>query len=87
MDIFQDCGPIYVYRFTKPDHLDLKELISICKGTVTEVTRNAEIVVGCNHRDKDGVSVTPQWILDSITINRKMPFKKYLMKERNLPMF
>ncbi|RZC36452.1 microcephalin [Asbolus verrucosus] len=80
MDIFRDCGFIYVAKSTTPKQADLKELISICQGRVTGVYRNAAVVVGEYVRGEGVPCVTEAWVLDSITFNKLKPFKKYLIK-------
>lgn len=82
MDIFAQCGYIYVAKSSEPRCSDLRELIALCKGKVTTVLRNASIVVGEKvKQDAAGgiTCVTEMWILDSITFNVKKPFKKYLI--------
>ncbi|XP_050518793.1 uncharacterized protein LOC126892921 [Diabrotica virgifera virgifera] len=79
MDIFQNCGPIYVAKGSTPRCSDIRELISLCKGKTTTIPRNASVVVGEYVKSEGGVCVSEAWILDSITQNRKLSFKKYLI--------
>ncbi|CAG9840235.1 unnamed protein product [Diabrotica balteata] len=79
MDIFQNCGPIYVAKGSIPRCSDIRELISLCKGKTTTIPRNASVVVGEYAKNDGGVCVSEAWILDSISQNKKLPFKKYLI--------
>lgn len=80
MDIFKDCGVIYVAQSTAPKPADLKELISICQGRVAASIFRADIVVG-EYINRDNLTcVTETWILDCIHWNKFMPLKHYLIK-------
>lgn len=80
MDIFRDCGYIYVARSTIPRCSDLQELIKICKGKVTASPGRAKIIVG-ELIDGDGVvCVKETWILDSIAENKLKPTKNYFLE-------
>ncbi|XP_072400084.1 uncharacterized protein MCPH1 [Diabrotica undecimpunctata] len=79
MDIFQNCGPIYVAKGSIPRCSDIRELISLCKGKTTTIPRNASVVVGEYAKNEGGVCVSEAWVLDSISQNKKLPFKKYLI--------
>lgn len=79
MDIFCDCGYIYVDHSTHPPHNELKTLITWCKGKTTNLTRTAQIVVGKFVQLENVTCVNANWILDSITQNIKLPFTDYLI--------
>lgn len=83
MDVFKDYGYIYVAKGSIPRCSDLKELICFCKGKITTILRNAEIIVG-GYLDQEGVvCVTETWVLDCIQFNKKCNFKKYVIKTDN----
>lgn len=79
MDIFQNCGYIYVARSTIPRRSDLQELVKICKGKLTTSLARAEIVVGERVPGENLTCVKEIWILDSIADNKLKPLKNYLL--------
>ncbi|XP_074035088.1 microcephalin [Leptinotarsa decemlineata] len=79
MDIFQDCGNIFIARESIPRCSDLRELVTLCKGKFTANARKAKIIVGESLRYEGVICVKENWILDSITFNKKMSFKKYII--------
>lgn len=83
MDVFKECAQIYVARGTLPRCSDLRELITLCQGKVTTIPRNAAIVVGGYKDDPQVICVKETWVLDSISMYKKMPFKNYLIKSDN----
>ncbi|EFA01060.1 microcephalin [Tribolium castaneum] len=83
MDIFKDCGCIYLGQSTSPKASDLKALITICQGKVTAVLKNASIVVGEYIEGDDLTCVTEVWVLDSIHVNKLKSVKNYLIKAPN----
>lgn len=83
MDVFQDCGIIYVARGSLPRCSDLRELIALCKGRVTSIIRNATVIVGGYSKTEGTTCVHEAWLLDSIQNYRKMPFKKYIISTDN----
>ncbi|KAK5642659.1 hypothetical protein RI129_008826 [Pyrocoelia pectoralis] len=80
MDIFSDCGAIYVSRNSTPRKSDIEELIGLCKGTIVKEVYHAKIIVGDWIRCENIICVNERWILDSISLNKKKSFKKYLLK-------
>lgn len=81
MDIFANCGPIYVSHNSIPRRTDLQELIELCKGVVTDVVYNASVVVGDWVRYEGVTCVTEKWVLDSVTFNKRKSFKKYIVMQ------
>ncbi|CAG9864508.1 unnamed protein product [Phyllotreta striolata] len=81
MDIFEDCGPIYVYLGSIPRCSDLRELVVACKGKITKVLSRAAVVVGQVTDQSRAVCVSEKWILDSITANKMLPLKDYLLQK------
>lgn len=79
MDVFQECGPIYITKGTTPRCSDLKELVRLCKGNVCTIPRNAAVVVGEYVRYEGVKCVKETWVLDSITFNKTMPLRKYII--------
>ncbi|KAL3284458.1 hypothetical protein HHI36_018619 [Cryptolaemus montrouzieri] len=77
MNIFLNCGLIYVAKSTTPRCSDLRELIGLCKGKLTKIPDNAAIAVGSYFEDCK--CVTEHWILDSISAGKLKPMKKYLI--------
>lgn len=83
MDIFRNCGSFYIDHFAHPPLNELKLLISWCHGKVVNQARRADIIVG-KFVDQDScVCVHPNWVLDSISQNKKLPYEKYLLKRTN----
>lgn len=82
MDLFQNCGYIYVARSTIPRCSDLQELVRLCKGRVTTCRSRAKIVVGEPVEEGDVTCVKETWILDSIAEKKIKPLKKYLIEGR-----
>lgn len=80
MDMFQDCGLIYISRGSIPRCSDLQELVVLCKGSVTRIARSAKIVIGEYVKYEGIICVNETWLLDSITLNRRLPFTKYIIK-------
>lgn len=83
MDIFKECEQIYVVRGSIPRSSDLKELITLCQGKVSNILRNATIVVGGYVNQPSVTCVKETWVLDSITKYKKMPFESYLITSDN----
>lgn len=81
IDIFRDIGPIYVSPQCKC--ADIKELILLCGGKVTERKSRARYIIGKFYKND---SVTKRicldftWILDSITISKLKKTDGYLTK-------
>lgn len=71
MDIFMDCGEIFVSNSTNPSSQQLKELIRLCKGVVLNCRRNAKIIVGAvvGVHNENALCVRETWVLDSIYQN------------------
>ncbi|XP_060520180.1 microcephalin [Cylas formicarius] len=82
MDVFVDLPPIYVIPGSNPRCSDLRELITACKGIAVTERRTAKIVVGEYIDEDEAICVNEKWILDSISFNKKMPFKEYLLGKR-----
>lgn len=83
MDIFQNCGYIYVARSTIPRCSDLQELVKLCKGKLTTALNRAKIVVGEKvHHDEEVACVKETWILDSIAENKLKPLKNYIIIQK-----
>lgn len=80
MDVFANCGPIYVSRNSVPRCSDLEDLILACKGIMADCARNASVVVGAWVRYEEVTCVNESWVLDCITFNKKKSFKHYLVQ-------
>lgn len=79
MDLFKNCGTIFISRGSNPRCSDLEELVQLCGGRIVRIVRDADIIVGEKTRNdnNNSVCVTEKWILDSITDNKKKGFKNY----------
>lgn len=77
MDIFRDCGYIYIAASSVPRCSDLRELVVLCKGKVTKTKNRCKISVG--EKVEGVISVKELWILDSITQYKLKPFTSYIL--------
>lgn len=79
IDIFRDVSPIYVSADCKCS--DIKELILLCGGRLTDSKRRARYIIG-KYYDKhfNGICLDMAWILDSISISKIKKIDKYLLK-------
>lgn len=80
MDLFSDCGPIFVDSNVQPPRMDVISLLKICCAKVVNVSSNAEIIISLRplaEHNSQVLVVNPQWILDSITHNKRMDLTKY----------
>lgn len=85
MDIFLNCGSIYISRQSTPKFNYLEELVTLCKGKVAATTGRANIIVGEFIPNENVVCVEEKWILDSITYNKRKNFKKYILTRPDSP--
>ncbi|XP_029031824.1 microcephalin isoform X2 [Betta splendens] len=78
-DLFQDQPVIFVSQHSQPPTESLVELIKLCGGTVCKSVRQAGICVGkYNGRRPEGNRIlSEQWVLDSITHLKKLPYDNY----------
>lgn len=66
-----------------PSH-ELKELILLCSGKLTENRRRAKYFVGERYTaNPNSICVNQLWILDSITDNKLKKVNKYLLKDND----
>ncbi|XP_014246247.1 microcephalin isoform X2 [Cimex lectularius] len=78
MDLFSECGPIYVSLASVPPQADLTELLRICKGRVVTQANIAEIIIGGKRKNNSSVfRVKETWVLDSITQNTLLDINDY----------
>lgn len=82
MDVFLECGPIYVNKGTSPCCSDLQELITLCEGTVTTTQKKAAIIISGDAiiQREDVMHVKETWVLDCITYNKKQSTRNYLIE-------
>ncbi|XP_039286778.1 uncharacterized protein LOC120351930 [Nilaparvata lugens] len=79
LDLFKDCGRMYVSPSSKPPIGDMKELITQFGGSVTSNSRVADILVGGEPRQRDNVlRISEKWILDCITKYTLLELDKYI---------
>lgn len=81
MDVFKDCGPIYISRGSVPRCSDLEELVTLCNGTIVNTPRQAKIIVGQIFRYENIVCVTEKWVLECITQNKLKSFKTFILEK------
>ncbi|XP_045462072.1 microcephalin [Harmonia axyridis] len=82
MNIFLDCGMIFVAKSTMPRCSDLRELITLCEGKVTKTPDSAKIAVGSY---LDGCDcVNEYWVLDSITAGKLKSLDEYVITSQTL---
>lgn len=79
-DVFDECGPIYISKNCNSRYEDLKELVVLSGGKLSEIVADAKIIVGIHIEDSSKKCVTAEWILDSITLGRcKTIGPKYIL--------
>lgn len=82
-DLFKDCGVVYVSLNCRAPREELKQLIISGGGSVANVTRIADVIVGEDRTDLTTCCVTEKWILDSIQFHIVMPFSDYPIVKRS----
>lgn len=87
MNLFNDCGGIFIAKNTKPPQSELQSLVKLAGGTVVTSPRQAKVIIGQeyksqNRRDTvtDIFCVNEKWILESITMKYVKNYRKYLLK-------
>ncbi|XP_049819319.1 microcephalin [Aethina tumida] len=80
LDIFKECGSIFIGKSTNPKSSDLKELVELCQGKVVSSPHMANIVVGEQRDRGNAVCVSELWVLDCITTNKIHSTSKYLIR-------
>ncbi|XP_076264727.1 microcephalin isoform X1 [Rhynchophorus ferrugineus] len=83
MDIFENCGPIFIGFDTNPKSSDLKELVVLCKGKLVNTKRRARIVIGELCSEEDVVCLNEIWVLDCIKKNRLLSFKNIYLLDKD----
>lgn len=79
IDIFRDVGPIYVSSECKCSNV--KELILLCGGRLTDSKRRARFIIGKFYDNNfNGLCLDMTWVLDSISISKIKKTNKYLLK-------
>lgn len=84
MDIFEHLDYMFVSPCSKISAQEIKELINLCSGKLTDNRRLAKYFI--NEKCKtnpNAISVNHLWILDSITNNKLKKVNKYLIKEND----
>lgn len=74
---------IYVSPDSKVPKKELKELIKLCSGKLTEDIQRAKYCITENYNEcleKSIIQVKPDWILDCITETKIKKINKYLLK-------
>ncbi|XP_044731506.1 microcephalin isoform X2 [Chrysoperla carnea] len=85
MNLFNECGKIYIGTQTSPKNSDLEQLVKLAGGTVATSPRLARIIVGqtYSNADNDVVCVTEKWVLESISHKSVKSFKHFLLSTNN----
>lgn len=79
MDIFADIGTIYVSSKCKCNALT--ELIRLCHGKLTNKRNQAKYIIDeWPHIEFIDKCLSPNWILDSITIGKLKKIQPYILK-------
>uniref|UniRef100_A0A096M632 Microcephalin 1 n=1 Tax=Poecilia formosa TaxID=48698 RepID=A0A096M632_POEFO len=78
-NLFQDQPPIFVSQRSQPPTQSLVELIELCGGTACKTVRQAGICIGkySGRRPEGSRILSEQWILDSITNLKILPYDNY----------
>lgn len=76
-DLFRDCGVVYVSTSCRAPREELKQLIISGGGSVANLVKVSDIIVGEDRSDITTCCVTEKWILDSIQFHVIMPFADY----------
>ncbi|XP_054886104.1 microcephalin [Poeciliopsis prolifica] len=78
-DLFQDQPPMFVSQRSQPPTQSLVELIELCGGTACKTVRQAGICIGkySGRRPEGSRILSEQWVLDSITNLKILPFDNY----------
>lgn len=80
INIFANCGSIYINKKSKPNCKYLEELVTLCKGKIANTKNRSTLIIG--EYDINKICLMENWILDSIMYNEKMDFKKYIIDKR-----
>jgi len=82
-ELFFDVGSIYVCSDCNPPKADLQELVRLGGGSVVNVARVADVIIGTGGgklKNVDRTSTThvnEKWLLDSVQFHAPMPFQDY----------
>ncbi|XP_065898907.1 microcephalin-like isoform X2 [Dysidea avara] len=76
----QSIGPIFVATTNSLSVDQISNLLQHAGGEVTNCLRRAKMAVGTVAKDKEVVSVTLEWLLDSITAHKILPTARYTIK-------
>lgn len=80
MDIFSDAGSIFVSR--RCACKSLSDLIRLCHGKITAEKNEAKYIIDeCNDDKEKSISLTMNWILDSIAKGKRiLDYRPYLFQ-------
>ena len=70
-------GSVYVSNMCKAPKDELKQLVASGGGSIANVTRVANVIVGELKGGEDVDCVTEKWLLDSVQFHVIMPFNDY----------
>lgn len=78
-DLFQDQPAMFVSQRSQPPTQSLVELIELCGGTACKTVRQAGICIGkySGRRPEGSRILSEQWVLDSITNLKILPYDNY----------
>lgn len=78
MSIFSGVGHFFLYETAVPSH-HLRELITLCGGTVSSNAEKAKYLIGDSMRPGLHI-ISPTWLFDSITKYSFLNHKKFIKK-------
>lgn len=84
LPIFESCGPMFISTSSAPPRKDLVHFVQFCGGQVKNTMCNANFYVG-EEFNPSMLSVSPQWILDSITHQKACPLERYQLGQPKPP--
>ena len=77
--LFAAVGPVFISGDTRPPPAVLAGLVRLAGGAVAATARGASVAVGRPCRGVE--TVTEQWLMDSLQMNRLLVRAKYLQKQ------
>lgn len=85
IDIFLNCGSIFICKNSNPNFKYLEELVTLCKGKIVKTKSRARLIIGEYVNSENTICLLENWILDSIMFNEKMDYDKYVINRPNSP--
>ena len=79
--LFAGAGPVFISGETRPPPAILSGLVRMAGGVIVTAARGASVAVGRPCRGVE--TVTEQWLLDSLQMNRLLVKQRYLQKQES----